>query len=94
MDCSMGDDERIGPLLAGQSRKWIVIAAEHEDAAQKARDRKEREQASWINAPPELLRRLTAVHDWEIAHHEERARAYRARGAAIPNRFTHERLEA
>jgi hypothetical protein len=39
------------------------------------------EQARWINAPVELLRKLTAVHDWEIAHHEERARTYRRRAS-------------
>jgi hypothetical protein len=46
-----------------------------------ARARKEREQATWINAPAELHRKLTAVRDWEIAHHEERARAYRRRAS-------------
>ncbi len=81
MDSSIGDDERIGPMLASHVRKWVVKAAEHEEAAQKARARNEREQAKWIKAPAELLRRLTAVHDWEIADHEERAQAYRRRAA-------------
>jgi hypothetical protein len=47
-----------------------VKAAETEEAAQKACAHKEREQAKWIDAPPELFRKLTAVHGWEIAHHE------------------------
>jgi hypothetical protein len=55
--------------------------AEHEEAAQKARARKEREQAKWINAPAELVRKSTAVHDWEIAQHEGQAQAYRRRAA-------------
>jgi hypothetical protein len=81
MDSCIGDDERIGPMLASHVRKWIVKAAEHEKAAQRARARKEREQAKWINAPADLLRKLAAVHDWEIAHHEERTQAYRRRAA-------------
>jgi hypothetical protein len=80
-DSCEGDDERIGPMLASHVREWIVKAAEHEEAAQNARVRKEREQAKWINAPAELFRKLTAVHDWEIAHHEEQAQAYRRRAA-------------
>jgi hypothetical protein len=81
LDSGIGDDERIGPMLASHVRKWIVKAAEPEEAAQRARAREKREQAQWINAPAEWLREMTAVHDWEIAHHEERARAYRRRGA-------------
>jgi hypothetical protein len=81
MDSCIGDDERIGPVLASRIREWIVKAAEHEEAARNARARKEREQARWINAPVELCRKLTAVHDWEIAHHEEQGRAYRRRAA-------------
>jgi hypothetical protein len=81
MDSCIGDDERIGPALANDVREWIVKAAEHEEAAQTARARKERERAKWTNAPAELFRKLTAVHDWEIAHHEEQAQAYRRRAA-------------
>ena len=81
MDFRIGDNERIGTMLASRVRKWIVKAAEHEEAAQRARARKEREQAKWINVPVELFRNLTAVHDWEIAHHEEQAQAYRRRAA-------------
>ena len=92
MDSCIGDDERIGPMLASHVRKWIVKAAEHEEAAQKARARKEREQAKWINAPAELLRKLTAVHDWEIAHHEEQAQSIpptcRDSGPGLHTRFT------
>jgi hypothetical protein len=57
------------------------MAAQHERVAQNALARKECEQARWINAPADLLRKLTAVRDWEIAHHEERARAYRRRAS-------------
>jgi hypothetical protein len=85
MDSRVGDDERTGPMIASQVRKWTLKAAEHEEAARKARARKEHEQAKWINAPVELFRKLTAVHDWEIAHHEEQARTYR-RHAAIAAR--------
>ena len=81
MDFRIGDDERIGTMLGSHVRKWIVKAAEHEEAAQRARARKEREQAKWINAPAELFRKLTAVHDWEIGHHEGQAQACRRRAA-------------
>ena len=81
MDFRIGDDERIGTMLASHVRKWIVNAAEHEEAAQRARARKEREQAKWINAPVELFRKLTAVHDWEIGHHEGQAQKCRRRAA-------------
>ena len=81
MDSRIGDDERIGPTLASHVRKWIVQAAEHEEIAQKARARKEREQAKWINVPLELSRKLAAVHDWEISYHEQQAQAYRRRAA-------------
>ncbi len=81
VDSCIGDEEHIRPKLTSRVRNWIVKAAEHEEVAQKARARKEREQAGWINAPAEKLRKLTAVHDGEIAPHEERARAYRRRAA-------------
>ena len=81
MDSCIGDDDRIASMLASHVHRWIAKAAEHEELAQNARARKEREQIRWINAPAELLRKWTAVRDWEIAHHEERARAYRQRAA-------------
>jgi hypothetical protein len=81
MDSRIGDDKYIGRTRASHVPKWIAKAAEHEEAAQKARARKEHAQAKWINAPVELFRKLTAVHDWEIAHHEEQAQAYRRRAA-------------
>jgi hypothetical protein len=59
--------------------------AEHEEAVQKSRARKEREPAEWINAPAELFHKLKEVHDWEIAHHEGEGQAYRRR-AAIADR--------
>jgi hypothetical protein len=43
--------------------------------------RKERALAKWINAPVELFRKLTTVHDWEISHHEQQAQACRRRAA-------------
>jgi hypothetical protein len=95
---ALGDDERIGPTLASHVRKWIVKAAEHEEIAQKARARKEREQAKWINVPVELSRKLTAVHDWEISHHEQQAQAYRRRAALAAQSYRldpqDERLDA
>ena len=45
MNSHIGDDERIGPILASRARKWMVKAAKHEEAARKARARKERERA-------------------------------------------------
>jgi hypothetical protein len=78
MDSGIGNDERIASVLVSHVRKWAMKAAEHEDVAQNARARKEREQVRWINAPAKLVRRLTAVHDWEIAYHQERARTYRS----------------
>ena len=91
-------DSRIGPTLASHVRKWIVKAAEHDEIAQKARARKERERAKWINVPVELSRKLTAVHDWEIAHHEQQAQAYRRRAALAAQSYRldpqDERLDA
>jgi hypothetical protein len=98
MDSCVGDDEGIGPVLASHARKWITKAAEHEETARRARARKEREQARWSNAPTELLRKLTAVHDWEIAHHEEQSQAYRRRAALAAEDYlvvsADERLDA
>jgi hypothetical protein len=79
MDSYSDDKKHVDTKLVGQIAKWKLKAAEHEEAALKARERKEREQARWNNLPAEFLRRLSAVWDWEIAHHDERARVYRQR---------------
>jgi hypothetical protein len=81
MDFIGSEHELIGPILASHECKWTLTAAEHQEAAEKAQARKKRELAKRINAPAEVLRKLTAVHDWEIAHHERQGRIHRRRAA-------------
>ena len=84
MDSHSDDKEHVDSKTARSILKWNLKAAEHEEAAQKARERKEREQARWNGLPADFLRKLSSVWDWEITHHVERARVYRQRadGAA------------
>ena len=56
--------------LKGHERAWTLRAAEHEEAAEQARDRKHRELSMHLNAPDEVRRKLTMHHDAAIKQHE------------------------
>lgn len=81
------DHERIGPILASHERAWSLQAAEHEEGAERARDKKQREMGMHANAPEEARGRMEGVHDAEIARHESQARIYRRRAAHAAEGF-------
>jgi hypothetical protein len=75
----MSDHERIGPLLQSHERAWTLKATEHEEAAERARNKKKAELEAHQNAPEEARRKMVATHDATINHHDKQARVHRRR---------------
>jgi hypothetical protein len=76
---ALDDHERIGPVLGSMERAFSLRAAEHEEAAERAKDDKRKQLAKHINIPMEHRRRLEMAHDATIRHHEEEGAKYRRR---------------
>lgn len=84
----MGSDhERIAPLLASHERKWTMAAAEHEEAAEKARTEKHRVLSMQVGIPDEHRRRLEATHDATIRRHASQAKVNRRRAEHAANGY-------
>jgi hypothetical protein len=76
---SIADHEQFDRVLLSHERGWSNLAAHHEAEAERARDRKRKEIAKWINPPREHLARLEARYNLEIDHHDREGRKYRRR---------------
>ena len=73
------DHERVGPLLASHERAWTLKAAAHSLAAENARDKKKAALEAHQNAPEEARRKMVAMHDAAIGHHDKQARVHHRR---------------
>lgn len=79
MSDHLADHERVGPILASYERAWAGEAAQHEEQAEQAKDRKTRAMGQHVNAPPDARGRMEGVYDAQIAKHERQARVHRRR---------------
>jgi hypothetical protein len=78
---ALDDHARIDAVLGSHAKSWSLRAYSHELAARRAKAAKERDLARHVNAPPEAVARMTAMHDEIIAGHEAEAAKHHERSA-------------
>jgi hypothetical protein len=84
---AISDHATVGTVFGSMERAFSLRAAEHEEAAERARDDKKRQLGKHVNIPPEHRKRLEMAHDATIRHHEEQGQRFRRRAAYLASGY-------
>lgn len=68
--------------ISSLERSWTAKAAQHAQAAEASRDRKQREMAATRHAPESARKAMELEHDRRIDHHDRRSRVMARRSEA------------